>query len=185
MKKILTMLLAAMLLAAMLLCAAACCAAESESIYLADVGEGCEAVLVVENPVTVSFLNDEVATGFVYAKVSREGLADVHIVIAKSEVAEGMSLADLGEEGMAILKNMVGEQYENPIIEEKTSPSGNLFIEVCSNEEESEIDTMLTIFEGYIITMDVYREDFSRLSEADKAFGEEMLYALWFNRTNE
>ena len=44
---------------------------------------------------------------------------------------------------------------------------------------------MLTIFEGYIITMDVYREDFSKLSEADKAFGEEMLYALWFNRTNE
>lgn len=180
MKKILTVLLAAMLL-----CAAACCVAESETIYLADVGENCEAVLVVENPVSVSFLNDEVATGFVYAKVSREGLADVHIVIAKSEVAEGLSLADLGEEGMNVLKELVGEQYENPIIEEKTSPSGNLFIEVCSNEEESEIDSMLTIFEGYIITMDVYREDFSKLSEADKAFGEEILYALWFNRTNE
>lgn len=180
MKKILTMLLAALLL-----CAAACAVAESETIYLADVGEGCEAVLVVDNPVTVSFLNDEVATGFVYAKVSREGLADVHIVIAKSEVAEGKSLADLGEEGMAVLKELVGEQYENPIIEEKTSPSGNLFIEVCSNEEESEIDTMLTIFEGYIISMEVYREDFSKLSEADKAFGEEMLYAFWFNRTNE
>ena len=180
MKKILTVLLAAMLL-----CAAACCVAESETIYLADVGESCEAVLVVENPVSVSFLNDEVATGVVYAKVSREGLADVHIVIAKSEVAEGLSLADLGEEGMNVLKELVGEQYDNPIIEEKTSPSGNLFIEVCSNEEESEIDSMLTIFEGYIITMDVYREDFSKLSEADKAFGEEMLYALWFNRTNE
>ena len=180
MKKILTMLLAAILLFA-----AACAVAQSETIHLADLGEGCEAVLVVENPVALSFLNDEIATGFVYAKASREGLADVHIVVAKSEVAEGMSLADMGEEGMAILKELVGEQYENPIIEEKTSPSGNLFIEVCSNEEESEIDSMLTIFEGYIIVMDVYREDFSKLSDADRAFGEEMLYALWFNRTNE
>ena len=180
MKKIL-----AILLTAVLLCAAACCVAESETIYLADVGEGCEAVLVVDNPVTVSFNSDEVPAGFVYATVSREGLADVHVVIAKSEVAEGMSLADLGEEGMAMLKGLIAEQYDNPIIEEKTSPSGNLFIEVCSNEEESEIDTMLTLFEGYLIEMDVYREDFSKLSEADKAFGEEMLYALWFNRTNE
>ena len=180
MKKILTVLLAAVLL-----CAAACSMAEIETIYLADVGEGCEAVLVVENPVTVTFNSEEVPAGFVYATLSREGLADVHVVIAKSEVAEGLSLADLGEEGMAMLKELVAEQYADPIIEEKTSPSGNLFIEVCSNEEESEIDTKLTLFEGYLIEMDVYREDFSKLSEADKAFGEEMLYALWFNRTGE
>lgn len=180
MKKILTILLTAVLL-----CAAACCMAESETIYLADVGEDCQAVLVVDNPVTVTFNSEEVPAGFVYATLSREGLADVHVVIAKSEVAEGLSLADLGEEGMAMLKELVGEQYENPIIEEKTSPSGNLFIKVCSNEEESEIDTMLTLFEGYLIEMEVYREDFSKLSEADKAFGEEMLYALWFSRTNE
>ena len=179
-KKIVTVLLACALL-----CVAAFAAAQSETIRLADVGESKEAVLVLENPVTVNFDLEDVPAGFVYARVSRAGVADVHIVIAPSEVAEGMSLADLGEEGMAILKEMVSEQYENPIIEEKTSPSGNLFIEVCSNEEESEIDTMLTIFEGYIITMDVYREDFSKLSEADKAFGEEILYALWFNRTNE
>lgn len=173
-KRILTILLATALL-----CAAACCAAQSETIYLADMGEGCEAVLELDNPVTVTFEPDFPA-GFVYAKASRAGLADVHIVIAPSEVAEGKSLKDLGEEGMTALMTLIGEQYENPVYEEKTSPSGNLYLQVCSNEEESEIDSMVTLFEGYMITLDVYREDFSKLSQADKDFAEEILYALWF-----
>ena len=175
-KKMLTVLLAAMLL-----CAAACCAAESETIHLADLGEECEAVLVLDTPVTLTSYDDLMPTGFVYVKASRDNLADVHIVVAKSDEAGDMSLADMGETGMAILKELVGEQYENPMIEEKTTPSGNLYIEVCSNEEDSEIDTMLTIFEGYLITMDVYREDFSKLSPEDKAFAEEMFFGLWFN----
>lgn len=172
-KRILTVLLAAALL-----CAAACCTAESETIYLADVGESSQAVLVMDNPVTITFEN-EIPAGFVYAKASREGLADVHIVIAPSEVAEGKSLKDLGEEGLTALKELMGEQYQNPIFEEKTSPSGNLYLEVCANEEESEIDSMVTLFEGYLIQLDVYREDFSKLSQEDKAFGEEILFALW------
>lgn len=172
-KKILTVLLAAALLLT-----AACCAAEIETIHLADVGESSEAVLEMENPVTITFDN-EIPAGFVYAKASREGLADVHIVIAPSEVAEGKSLKDLGEEGIVALKELMGEQYHNPVFEEKTSPSGNLYLAVCSNEEESEIDSVVTLFEGYLIELDVYREDFSKLSEADKAFGEEILFALW------
>ena len=179
-KKILTVLLAAMLL-----CVAACCAAESETIHLADLGEGCEAVLVLDNPVTLTSYDDLMPTGFVYVKASREGVADVHIVVAKSEEAEGLSLADLGENGMKILGDLIGEQYDNPVYEQKTTPSGNLYLHVCSNEEESEIDTLVTLFEGYLISMDVYREDFSKLSQEDIAFAEELFYALWFNRTNE
>ena len=180
MKKILTALLAALLL-----CAASCCVAQSETIHLADMGEGCEAVLVMENPVAVEFINDELPSGFVYAKASRDGLADVHIVVAKSDEAEGLSLADLGETGMAILCELMGEQYESPVYEQKTTPSGNLYLEVCSSEEDSQIDTLMTLFEGYLISMDVYHEDFSPLTGEDKAFAEEMLYSLWFNRTGD
>lgn len=179
-KKIVTVLLACALL-----CVAAFAAAQSETIRLADVGESKEAVLVLENPVTVNFDLEDVPAGFVYARVSRAGVADVYIVIAPSEVAEGMSLADLGEEGVAVLQELIGEQYADPIYETKTSPSGNLYLEVCSNEEESEIDTMLTLFEGYLIELDVYRDDFSKLSDEDKAFAEEILYALWINETAE
>lgn len=179
-KKMLTVLLAAMLL-----CAAASCAAQSETIHLADLGEGYEAVLVMDNPVTLTSFEDVMPTGFVYVIASREGVADVDIVVTKSDEAEGLSLADLGEKGMAILCELLGEQYVNPIYEEKTTPSGNLYLQICSNEEESEVDSMLTLFEGYLIEMDVYREDFSKLSEADKAFAEELFFALWFRKTNE
>lgn len=173
------------LLAAVLLCAAACCAQASETIHLADLGEGCEAVLVMDNPVTLTTFEDVLPTGFVYVKASRAGVADVHIIVTKSDEAEGMSLAELGEEGMAILSGLMAEAYANPICEEKTTPSGNLYLHVCSNEDESEIDSLVTLFEGYLIEMDVYHEDFSKLSPEDMAFAEELFYALWFRRTNE
>lgn len=164
-------------IAVMILCLSAFALAEETKLAVLNATH--EAVLKTQTPVTVQFM-ENMPEGYVYAQASREDLADVHIVIVPSEVSEGVSMKDLDEEGKALFKSMCAMEYADPVIEEKTTPAGNLYIKVCSNEA-SDIDSYVTLFEGYLIQLDVYHPDFSPLTDADHAFVEEILTGIWIN----
>ena len=87
---------------------------------------------------------------------------------------------DLDADGIALFKSLCGAQYIEPVITEKTTPAGNMYIQVFSNEE-SEISSYVTLFEGYLIQIDYYHPDFSKLSDEDHAFAEEILHGIWIN----
>ena len=87
---------------------------------------------------------------------------------------------DLDADGIALFKSLCGAQYIDPVITEKTTPSGNMYIQVFSNEA-SEVGSYVTLFEGYMIQIDYHHSDFSELSAADHAFAEEILYGIWIN----
>lgn len=174
MKRFLTVLLAAMLL-----CVASFAAAEDTHWSLAEIGDTHEIVLNMETPVHVGFMND-MPQGTVYARATRTGCANVYIIVTPSEISEGISMSDLDADGLALFKSLSGAQYIDPVITEKTTPSGNLYIQVFSNEG-SEIVSYVTLFEGYLIQIDYYHPDFSKLSYEDHAFAEEILHGLWIN----
>ena len=174
MKRFLTVLLAAMLL-----CVASFAAAEDTHWSLTEVADTHEIVLNTETPVHVGFMED-MPEGTVYARATRSGCANVYIIITPSEISEGISMNELDADGLALFKSLCGAQYVNPVINEKTTPSGNMYIQVCSNEM-SDIDSFITLFEGYLIQIDYYHPDFSELTAEDHAFAEEILHGIWIN----
>lgn len=174
MKRFLTVLLAAMLL-----CVASFAAAEDTHWSLTEIGDTHEIVLNMETPVHIGFM-DDMPQGTVYARATRTGCANVYIIITPSEISEGISMKDLDADGIALFKSLCGAQYIDPVITEKTTPSGNMYIQVFSNEG-SEIMSYVTLFEGYMIQIDYYHQDFSALSDEDHAFAEEILHGIWIN----
>ena len=89
-------------------------------------------------------------------------------------------MKDLDADGIALFKSLCGAQYIDPVITEKTTPAGNMYIQVFSNEG-SEIMSYVTLFEGYMIQIDYYHQDFSKLTDEDHAFAEEILHGIWIN----
>lgn len=175
MKKIAALILMIVILAA----AGLACAEQKTDWTLAKIADTHEIVLNMETPVHVGFM-DDMPEGTVYARATREGCANVYIIITPSDISEGISLNDLDADGLALFKNLCGAQYLQPEITERTTPAGNLYIEVCSNEQ-SDIDSFVTLFEGYLIQIDYYHPDFSELKAEDHQFAEEILYGIWIN----
>lgn len=171
--------LATVLVLVLLATAGAASAQENKDWTLTNIGDTHKIVLEAETPLEIIF-EDDMPEGTVYAKATRSGCADVHIIIAPSEISEGISMNDLDEAGMEHFRSLCGAQYANPVFEERTTPSGNLYIEVCSGEQ-SDVDSFITLFEGYMIQLDYYHPDFKALTDADHAFAEEVLYGIWIN----
>ena len=106
--------------------------------------------------------------------------ASVFLSIAPSEIDSELSLADLTEEQQLQYGQMVGEMFVNPEIHLDTTPSGNLYLHVCSNEA-SDIDTIFTIYKGYFVELIQFSgEDFAPLTEEDKAFCLSLLHGIEF-----
>lgn len=106
--------------------------------------------------------------------------ASVTLSIAPSEIDSELSLGDLTEEQQLQYGQQVGEMFANPEIHLDTTPSGNNYLHVCSNEE-SDIDTIFTIYKGYFVELIQFSDDnFAKLSEEDKAFCLSLLHGLEF-----
>ena len=106
--------------------------------------------------------------------------ADVFLSIAPSEIDSELSLGDLTEEQQLQYGQMVGEMFDNPEIHLDTTPSGNVYLHVCSNEE-SDIDTSFTIYKGYFVELIQFSaDDFAQLTEEDKAFCLSVLHGIEF-----
>ena len=105
--------------------------------------------------------------------------AGVYLSIAPSEIDSELSLADLTEEQQLLYGEMVGAMFDNPVIHLDTTPSGNKYLHVCSNEA-SDIDTVFTIYKGYFVELVQFADDFATLTEEDKAFLLSVLHGIEF-----
>ena len=63
------------------------------------------------------------------------------------------------------------------------SPEGNLYLFVSSNDEW-DVDSLFTIYEGYFVELIQYHDDYSQQTEADDDFARSLLYGIAFS-TNE
>ena len=81
---------------------------------------------------------------------------------------------------LACLLYTSGEQYENPAFATETSPEGNLYLFVSSNDE-SDIESLFTIYEGYFVELIQYHDDYSEQTDEDDDFARSLLYGIEFS----
>ena len=150
-------------------------------------GLACAEIATVETTIPLTcdsalevVFDEDVPTGVVRATVHSDEHADVVISIAPSELYVGRSMADLSEEELDELRSIAGEQYENPTFATETSPEGNLYLFVSSNDE-SDIDSLFTIYEGYFVELIQYHDDYSEQTDADDDFARSLLYGIEFS----
>lgn len=118
-------------------------------------------------------------TGVSVMRIGKEGLATVSVNIAVSDLLGEDSLNDMGEEDVQLLVQAAGEQYDAPSSSVDITPSGNKYIYTCSNGE-SDMDSIVTVYDGYFIEMTQWYDDYHELTEADHAFLLQLLYNLEF-----
>lgn len=176
MKKLLCLTLAALMIAGV---ACAEIATVETTIPLTQPDSPVTITLTCDSALEVEFA-DDVPSGMVRATVHSAEHADVVISIAPSELYVDRSMADLTEEELDELRAIAGEQYENPSFATETSPEGNLYLFVSSNDE-SDIDSLFTIYEGYFVELIQYHEDYSEQTDADDDFARSLLYGIEFS----
>ena len=153
------------------------CAFARQTETLATIGDQFDIVLTYDAPMTITPL--EAPASYVFCTVEREGLASVFVSIAPSELTDGLSMAELGEEGRNMLTAMSASQYANPLTEVCATPSGNMYLSICSNEE-LEIDTLFTLYKGYFVELTQWAEEGGQLTDADEALLTGVLYGIDF-----
>ena len=132
------------------------------------------APLYISQPADQALLND---LGFARVYISTDDLAPCVLSIAKSELADGMSLTEMGQEGIDALVELVSEQYENPTI--KTGKIGeNTFIALMVYGDEGDVHSVFTIENGYFVQLDQYNDDFSDMDADDGDFAKAILGGL-------
>lgn len=112
-------------------------------------------------------------------EVLSEGLATVRITIAASDVYDELSMNDLSDEDIEVLKQLGSLQYEEPELTIEVTPSGNKYIHVCANSE-FDVDAIFTLYKGYFVELTQWHEDYAEITEADFAFMQQLLYNLNF-----
>ena len=174
MKKIL-----AALLALCLLLGVSSAMAETVTTELMKMSDGLTIVLHHDDSVEISVLDHEVPEiGFWL--IDDHVHAPVHLGIYRSEIFGELSLADLSEEEQMQHAALHSLLFENPIIQLETTPSGNLYLHICSNEAH-EVDTIFTIYKGTIVELIQHAlDEFGPLREEDKAFCFDLLYGIEF-----
>ena len=132
------------------------------------------APLYISQTADQALMND---LGFARVYISTDDLAPCVLSIAKSELADGMSLTEMGQEGVDALIALVSEQYENPEI--KTGKIGeNTFIAMMIYGDAGDAHSVFTIENGYFVQLDQYNEDFSDMDAADGDFAKAILAGI-------
>lgn len=175
MKKIVNLLLIACLLLGL-----SGALAQTMTTELAKLDNGTHIVLHHDENVQITSVNSSASDTNVWVEVNDAVHAAVTLRIMPSEIDSELSLGDLTEEQQLQYGQMVGAMFANPEIHLDTTPSGNLYLHVCSNEK-SDIDTIFTIYKGYFVELIQFsRDNFAQLTEADKAFCLSVLHGIEF-----
>ena len=104
----------------------------------------------------------------------------ISLLAPTKKAATLISSLEISEEELDELRSIAGEQYENPTFATETSPEGNLYLFVSSNDE-SDIDSLFTIYEGYFVELIQYHDDYSEQTDADDDFARSLLYGIEFS----
>ena len=130
--------------------------------------------LYISQEADQALLND---LGFARVYISADDLAPCVLSIAKSELADGMSLTEMGQEGVDALIELVSEQFEDPQI--KTGMIGDrTYIAMMIYSDAGDAHSVFTIDHGYFVQLDQYNEDFSDMDSADGDFAKAILAGL-------
>ena len=130
--------------------------------------------LYISQEADQALLND---LGFARVYISADDLAPCVLSIAKSELADGMSLTEMGQEGVDALIELVYEQFEDPQI--KTGMIGDrTYIAMMIYSDAGDAHSVFTIDHGYFVQLDQYNEDFSDMDSADGDFAKAILAGL-------
>ena len=170
MKKLLAILMAALL-------TFSCASALGESVrFVEDSADFDIEMPLPEGATVVSQSGSELVS---MTEIHSEGLANVRVTIAASDIYETQSMNDLTDEEVEALKALAGVQFEEPEMTVDVTPSGNKYIHVCANAE-SDIDSIFTLYMGYFVELTQWHEDYSEITEADFAFMQQLLYNIEF-----
>ena len=132
------------------------------------------APLYISQEADQALMND---LGFARVHISTDDLAPCVLSIAKSELADGMSLTEMGQEGIDALVELVSEQFENPEI--KTGKIGeSTYIAMMVYGDDGDAHSVFTIENGYFVQLDQYNEDFSDMDSTDGDFAKAVLAGL-------
>lgn len=130
--------------------------------------------LYISQEADQALMND---LGFARVHIATDDLAPCVLSIAKSELADGMSLTEMGQEGIDALVEMVSEQFENPEI--KTGKIGDrTYIALMVYGDDGDAHSVFTIDNGYFVQLDQYNEDFSDMDSTDGDFAKAVLAGL-------
>jgi len=110
-------------------------------------------------------------------QIQSEGLADVYITIAPSELYGDESMNDLTDEDVADLEALAIEQYDEAQTIIDITPSGNKYIHVTS---DAGVNSIFTLYLGYFVELTQWHEDYSEITDADYAFMQQLLYNIEF-----
>ena len=132
------------------------------------------APLYIAQDAEQALLND---LGFARVCISADELAPCVLSVAKSELADGMSLAEMGQEGIDALIALVSEQFDHPEI--KTGKLGeHTYIAMMMYGDTGDAHSVFTIVNGYFVQLDQYHEDFSDMDSTDGDFAKAVLAGL-------
>lgn len=176
MKRILSLIMVLCLMATL------CGTAFAEEIFLVEMANGYDIVLITDEEISIEPVEtdaDDLNSWIIDDSVH----TPVTLSIALSEIGGDISLIDCTEEEQMQLGKMAGAMFENPEIHLDTTPSGNLYLHICSNEQ-SDIDSIFTIYKGCFVELVQYKEDFSQLSDEDREFCLSILHAIEFVEKN-
>ena len=139
--------------------------AEGQTVTLPESSNSFRAELTL--PDGASFENNAAQDGYSLCTVKKDGLADIHIIIAFDELVAGLSLAEMTDEQLDELAALTSEDGTTPAAYQKiTAENGQpyLFIETM---EGGVLNNYLTVHESHIVTLTQYRDEFEPLTEAD------------------
>ena len=166
MKKITAILLA---LALVLCSCAALAEEETASVY---------ANIELPLPEGAEILNRYEDSSYFAVQIAKDGVADVYLVVAPSELFNGLSLADLSEEEMKELQELLlADLASDTTCTVETTPDGNQYLFIRERGESSS-NTIVTLYRGYFIQLNQFEDDFSDMDEADDNFLLDILHAL-------
>ncbi len=110
-------------------------------------------------------------------EIKSEGLADVYITIAPSDLYGDESMNDLSDTDVADLEALAVEQYDDAQTSIEVTPSGNKYIHVTTDVG---MGSIFTLYMGYFVELTQWHEDYSELTDADFAFMQQLLYNITF-----
>ena len=173
MKKWLTLFLAL----SMLLCASGALA-EATATELLTLDDGTTIVLNHESNVTIT-ADGSATSGHALWAVNDGVHAPVMLSIAPSEIEHELSLGDLTEEQQLRYGQEIGLNFANPEVHLDTTPSGNKYLHIISNETP-DANILFTIYKGCFVEMIQFQADFAPMTDEDDAFCLSVLHGIEF-----
>lgn len=166
---------AALLIALIMLLSVAAMAEETtEPLYTAE--NGTAVTLTMKGEYTIDATKTDSGETLLW-KISREGVADVYIIITPLEEIVGLN--DLSDEEIDEILDKCAEDYGDSVTASvEVTPSGNKYINYFWDENGSQMEERWTYFEGFELNCFQASLD-EALTEEDTAFLTEVQEGLW------